>query len=93
MAVRFTAVHVVHPGTSHEHIASLKATDDSTGKNYEDTRAAWHDFIKGGGVGFDRDAAGNVAYVAARVSSAGNQYVQTYRDQVYTDNLMALPRY
>jgi hypothetical protein len=93
VAVRFTAIHVVYPGTHHEHIARLRGVNDSTGGNVEDTRAAWHDWVKGGGVAYDRDARGNVAYVAARVSSAGNKYVQTVRDGIYTDNLMALPRY
>lgn len=93
MAVRMTAIHVVHPGTSHEHIATLKGTDDASGRQFEDTRAGWHDWVKSGGVAYDRDARGNLAYVAARVSSAGNKYVQTQRDGIYTDNLMALPRY
>jgi hypothetical protein len=50
-------------------------------------------FVEGGGKAYVKDAKGNIAYLAVRVSSAGNKYVQTYADGIYSDNLLALPRF
>lgn len=91
MRVRFTAVHLVG-GTRHEHIGSLKAVNPATGQQFDDTRANWVAYIERGNSGFVHDAFGNEVGVYVN----HNQYtkwVQTISDGVWTDNLLALPKY
>jgi Protein of unknown function (DUF3892) len=42
------------------------------------------------GQAYVRDAAGDVAYLYPRENSNGTQYVQTYADGIWKDNLLAL---
>lgn len=91
MRVRFTAVHLVG-GSQHQHIGSLKAVDAATSVPYDQSREKWVAFIEGGGSGFVHDRYGNEIGVYVN----HNQYVkwvQTYADRVWTDNLLALPKY
>lgn len=92
MRVRFTAVHLVG-GNGHQHIANLQAVDSVTGRLYNDTRAAWVAFIEQrGNSGFVHDRYSN--QVEVYVNSNGyTKWVQTYADGIWTDNLLALPRY
>ena len=91
MKVRFTEVHLVG-GKSHLHIASLRAVDAATGQRYEDTRDGWVRYIENGNSGFVHDAYGNT--VGVYVNHNGYvKWVQTYADNRWTDNLLALPKY
>jgi hypothetical protein len=89
MRVRFTAVHLVG-GSRHEHIDSLKAT--SAGQNYDDSRAAWVAYIERGNSGYVHDPYGNEVEVYVN-SNGWTKWVQTYADGIWTDNLLALPKY
>jgi len=91
MRVQFTAVHLVG-GTRHEHIANLKATDPATGRKYDDTRSEWVKFMNSGNSGYVRDQYGNQAEVGVR-SNGATSWLQTHADGIWTDNLLALPRY
>jgi hypothetical protein len=89
-----TAVRIASPGTHAEHIVSLRGVEDGTGQTYEGDRAAWYDTVQSGVQCYDRDpATGRTAYVTARISSAGNKFVQTVADRYRPDNLYALPRF
>jgi hypothetical protein len=90
MRVRFTAVHLVG-GSHHEHIANLQAVD-ATGRRYDDSRAAWVAFIERGNSGYVHDRYGNEVGVSVR-SNGRIKWVQTYSDGIWSDNLLALPRY
>ena len=91
MRVRFTAVRLVG-GNRHEHIASLQAVDTATGQLYNDTRAAWVAYLERGNSGFVHDRYGNE--VGVYVNTNGyTKWVQTYADGIWSDNLLALPRY
>jgi hypothetical protein len=50
-------------------------------------------FVEHGEVAYIRDAFGNVAFLGVRVSASGDKYVQTHADGVWTDRLLALPRF
>ncbi|HEX3458112.1 MAG TPA: DUF3892 domain-containing protein [Candidatus Baltobacteraceae bacterium] len=92
MRVRFTAIHLVG-GIRHEHIANLKAVDATTGAPYQDTRANWVAWMEQkGNSSFVQDNYGNRAEVGVR-SNGNTKWLQTYADKVWTDNLLALPRY
>ena len=87
-------IHSVHMagGSRHEHIASVRWRNPKTGANGENSRGEMVTWI--------RDKSGD-AYVCgtdghmARVGvvRATPPYIRTYADGVWTDNLLALPRY
>jgi hypothetical protein len=85
--MRCMAIRLSNGGWHHEHITYIW---DATGAAH--TRAAMVKFVADGGRAYVQDARGNKAYLRVRTSSAGNRYVQTVADGIYTDNLLALPR-
>lgn len=90
MSVEITAVHM-SGGDKHEHIANVKWTNQQTSKTGDSTRAAMVDWIenqKGQAVVTDGKNTVNVGVV-----DATPKYLRTYADGVWTDNLLALPRY
>ena len=89
MAVYITARHMLG-GTKHEHIASVKWENRSTGATGESTRAQMVEWIEKGG---DARVAKGSLYVDVRVVNAIPKYIQTYADGDWTDNLLALPEY
>jgi len=84
--VQLSRVRLVAPGTGHEHISYL---GDNTTMWTRAQIVAW---IESGEYGFYTNDGYRKAYVHVRTSSLGTKYVQTYADNVYTDNLLALPR-
>jgi len=50
-------------------------------------------FVEGGGEAYVKDARGDVAFLRVRTSVNGIKYVQTYADGIWSDNLLALPRF
>jgi uncharacterized protein DUF3892 len=85
------AVHM-NGGAEHEHIASVKWENPSTNATGQSTREAMVDWIKNhGGDARVRDNTGHD--VAVGVVNATPPYIRTYADGVWTDNLLALPRY
>jgi catechol-2,3-dioxygenase len=89
--VYITAVHM-EGGTYHEHIASVQWRNPQSDETGESTRAAMVDWIKNeNGDARVRDDAGHDVRVG--VVDASPPYIRTYADRVWTDNLLALPRY
>jgi hypothetical protein len=80
-------------GSHHEHISRIQWVEDGTTTKKDNTRAEMVAFVEKGGRAYVRDARGAVAYLGVRVSYAGNKYVQTYADGIWSDNLLALPRF
>lgn len=65
------------------------ADDGSTGKS---SRAEMIEFLEvKKGTAYVQDSRGNRAYIGVWVSAAGNKYLRTYADRVWTDNLLSLP--
>lgn len=80
-------------GYHHEHITLIRWVEDGTNTPKSSTRQEMVAFVEGGGRAYVRDARGDVAYLRVRISYAGNKYVQTYADGIWSDNLLALPRF
>ena|SRR5438105_2892794 len=76
----------------HHAVSHLAWTEDGTGKTGKNTRLEMYDWIKNqNGAAYVLDSRGNKAFVATRENAHGTKYLQTYADQVWTDNLLALP--
>ena len=87
-------IYAVHMsgGTQHEHIASVKWENPSTGETGQSTREAMVDWIQNkGGDARVRDNVGHD--VAVGVVDATPPYIRTHADGIWTDNLLALPKY
>lgn len=86
-------IHAVHMsgGTQHEHIASVRWKNPDNGKTGQNSRSEMVDWIKGGGAAYACGGNGHMARV--KVVNANPPYIRTHADGVWTDNLLALPRY
>jgi hypothetical protein len=94
MAVRITCIN--KDGGNHENphaaISHLGWVNEETGATGKSTRIEMYDWIKDkNGYAFVRDKEGNQVRVGTAVTEGGTKYVRTYRDNVWTDNLLALP--
>jgi hypothetical protein len=94
MSVRITCIS--KSGGNHEDphtaITSLGWTNEETGARGTSTRLELYDWIKEkSGYAYVRDNAGNQVQVGTAETQRGTKYVRTYRDRVWTDNLLALP--
>ena len=90
--VYITAAHMSEGGTRHEHVASVRWKNPADGATGDSTRATMVDWIKHkGGDARVRDKAAHDVQVG--VVEAKPPYIRTYADKVWTDNLLALPRY
>jgi hypothetical protein len=94
MAVRITCINKSggYHADPHHAISHLGWTEDGTGQTGKNTRLEIYDWIKDkSGVAYVLDSRGNKARVGTRENAYGTRYLQTYADQVWTDNLLALP--
>lgn len=94
MSVRITCINKSggYHDDPHNAIERVGWIEDGTGKTANSTRLEMYDWIKfQKGVAYVVDSKGNKAYVGTRENERGTKYLQTYADQVWTDNLLALP--
>lgn len=92
MAIQITAVQL-DGGLGHEHIARLRWTSDNQ-ETGESTRAQIVEWIEdSNGTAYTDDGRGHRAWVAVRTPARGPKYLQTHADNVWTNNLLALPRW
>lgn len=92
MAYRCLKIKMSPGGYHHSHILEITAVDDATGGRIVGSRQEWVNSVKSRHQAYVQDANGNRAYL--RVNHIGQtEYVQTYADGKWTDNLLALPRY
>ncbi|MGV9834269.1 DUF3892 domain-containing protein [Nocardia niigatensis] len=94
MAIRITAVHL-EGGNTHEHIQRLQWVSPSTGETGENSRADIVAWIEGkDGKAYVEEPPAPRAEVG--VFNPGNgrpKYLRTYADGVWTNNLLALPKF
>lgn len=87
-------IHCTHirlaGGTRHEHIVRIRWTNRQTHATGESSREEMVSWIRRGGAAFVTDG---MHSVRVHVVNAVPPYVQTYRDGIPTDNLLALPRF
>jgi Protein of unknown function (DUF3892) len=94
MAIRITCIRKSggYHQDPHHAIEDLGWTDESTGERKTSTRLQVYDWIKNqNGVAYVTDRIGNRAYVGTRENAHSTKFLQTYADQVWTDNLLSLP--
>jgi len=94
MSIRITCISKA--GGNHEDahtaISHLGWTDEATRETGNSTRIEIYDWIKNkSGYAYVRDGSGNTVRVGTAETARGTKYVRTYRDKVWTDNLLALP--
>ena len=88
--VQVIAVHMVG-GERHEHIANLRWRTDGETDHHESTRTQMVTFLESNpGQAYVTDG---TMTASIGVVNATPKYVRTYADGVWTDNLLALPRY
>jgi hypothetical protein len=76
----------------HHAISHLGWTNEATGETAKSTRLEIFDFLKNRrGPAYVADNRGNRSGVYPRENEHGTKYVQTYADNVWTDNLLSLP--
>ncbi len=91
--LRCVAIRMSAGGSRHEHITRIQWVEDGTTTKNDNTRAEMVAFVEKGGRAYVKDKRGDVAYLRVRISYAGNKYVQTYADGIWSDNLLALPSF
>lgn len=94
MAIRITCINKSggYHADPHHAISHLGWVEDGTSKTGKNTRLEIYNWIKDqNGTAYVLDSRGNRALVGTREHSNGTKYLQTYADQVWTDNLLALP--
>lgn len=94
MAIRITCINKSggYHDDPHHAISYLGWIQDGTGSTGKSTRLQMYDWLKNqNGQAYVLDGRGNKAYVGTRENQNGTQYLQTYADRVWTDNLLALP--
>lgn len=93
MSVRITCINKSsgYHDDPHHAISDLGWTEDGTGNTGRSTRLQIYNWLKNdSGVAYVQDWLGNKAYLYPRENAYGTQFVQTYADGVWTDNLLAL---
>jgi Protein of unknown function (DUF3892) len=94
VTVRITCIRKAGGDHYDPHIAisNLGWVNDGTGENGSSTREQLYDWLRNhNGVAYVLDRWGNKAFVYPRENASGTRFVQTYADNVWTDNLLALP--
>lgn len=77
---------------SHEAISDFGWIIESTGETGRSTRLELYNWLKiPSNHALVRDGSGDVAWVGTRENSNGTQYLQTYADGIWKDNLLELP--
>ena len=79
-------------GNQHEHISQLRWEQDHTGQTGTSPIRTMIDYVRKNGSNsvYCKDQYGTIAYV--HINKKGStEYLQTYADQRWTDNLLALP--
>jgi len=94
MAIRIICINKSggYHADPHHAISNLGWVNEVTGDRGNSTRLEIYGWIKEKyATAYVLDAKGNRALVGTREHSNGTKFLQTYADQVWTDNLLALP--
>ena len=95
MSIRITCINKAGGQHFDPHVAitDLRWVNDATGESKKSTRLQVYEWLKqdSGNKAYVLDRFGNKAYLYPRENAHGTQFVQTYADPVWTDNLLYLP--
>ncbi|MFG2448315.1 DUF3892 domain-containing protein [Streptomyces sp. NPDC048512] len=89
--IYITAIHL-SGGTKHEHIETVRWENSSTRKTGESSKQGIVSWLEES----EENTAGvrsGTSYVRVGVVKASPPYIRTYANGVWTDNLLALPRF
>lgn len=76
----------------HEAISKYGWINEANGNNDVSTRQTMISWLrKESNKAFVKDNSGNIAYCGIRKSIRGTEFLQTYSDGYYNDNLLSLP--
>lgn len=90
--VYITHIRLSAGGRRHEHITDVQWRNPGSGETGQSTKATMVDWIKNeNGDARVRDNPGNDVKVG--VVDGNPPYIRTYADGVWSDNLLALPRF
>jgi hypothetical protein len=89
MTVYVTAIHLTG-GSGHEHITDARWLDSAVSKSNTMSRETWVKWLLDGNNAYVADKDGPVE---VKVVDAKPPYIRTAKDNRWTDNLLALPRY
>jgi hypothetical protein len=90
--VYVTHIRLSTSGAIHEHITDVQWRNPESGETGQSTRATMVDWINNkNGDARVRDNSGHDVQVG--VVNARPPFIRTYADGVWTDNLLALPRF
>jgi len=90
--IQITAIKQVG-GTGHQHIIDLKWKNTTTASVGQSTRQQMVDWLSIQGNDAIVSDGQRTVYVGVVRPASGAPYVKTYADGVWTDNLLALPRF
>lgn len=93
MSVRITCINKDegYHENPNEAISYYGWINESSGKKGKDNRQTMVEWVKKGNKEYVKDSYGNIAYCYVRKSSNGIEFLQTYADEEYTNNLLSLP--
>lgn len=93
MEVRITCINKEQGNHYDPHEAiTFYGWQDPNGNIGKGTRQQMVDWIKqNGNFAYVLDSAGHKVYCYANTSRNGTEFLQTYRDRIWTDNLLELP--
>jgi Protein of unknown function (DUF3892) len=92
MSISITAIRM-SGGNTHQHIVRLWWTSPSTSETGDNSRAEIVSWIENqNGKAYVEDAHGSRGDVGVVTPAYGEKYLRSYADNVWTDNLLALPR-
>lgn len=92
MTIRIRRIHL-SGGREHQHISSLEWTQENSTVAKVSSRGEIVSFIESKGAAYVLDQSGHRVAVGVVVPSHGDKYLRTHRDGVWTDNLLALPKF
>jgi hypothetical protein len=87
---RVDCVNKPNRNSSHEHITHVGGPKPDGSGRWKDTVPNVIRFIEQKTHRFYTSEGGATAWVGVRTSAAGNKYIQTFADNVWKDNLLAL---
>lgn len=94
MAIRITCINKSQGWHEDPHhaISYLGWANDADGKTGKSSRLDVYNWLKESksNKAYVKDGRGNMAYVYPREGANGTKFVQTYADNKWTDNLLAL---
>jgi len=90
MSVRIRCINKPDRFSPHDAIINYGWIEDGTEKSDVTDRQTMVNWVKRGGIAYVKDSQGNIAYCRVNKSTAGTEFLQTYADGKFTDNLLSL---